>query len=145
MNIKQAEGVAAVATATGGVHVVRVEGEYSLAARTSTSKGAHLFLSLHHDSIQQSWIDDGKRGDYSGYSVFVSRKNPMFPQSLWCAQNVGWSLGKIGEHPSLYHATPEKGENRRLLDESAGVHLYNDLVVLKTAQAPAILVEAGVI
>lgn len=128
-----------------GVHVVRVEGEYPLTARTSTSKGADLFLSLHHDSIQQSWIDAGKRGDYAGYSVFVSHKNPMFQQSLWCGQNVGWALARAKERPSLYHATPEKGENRRLLDKSAGVHLYNDLVVLKTAQAPAILVEAGVI
>lgn len=128
-----------------GIQVVRTEGEFSLTARTAHTDKVDLFVSLHHDSIQQSWIDTGKREDYSGFSVFVSGKNPKFQQSLWCAQVVGGKLVGIGEKPSLYHATPIPGENRPLLDPKSSVHLYNDLVVLKTAKSPAILIEAGVI
>lgn len=128
-----------------GIAVERVEGEYPLTSRTLTTQGKRLFVSIHHDSIPQAWINEGKRGSYSGFSVFVSRKNPLFSQSLWCAQNIGWKLAQAGEHPSLYHATPMKGENRPILDKSAGVHLYDDLIVLKTARSPAVLVEAGVI
>src|SRR5262249_16155336 len=44
---------------------------------------ANLFISLHHDSVQPSylktWIVDGRRQEYnddvSGYSIFVSEKN----------------------------------------------------------------------
>ena len=128
-----------------GIGVVRIEGEYALKDRTVGTERVDLFVSLHHDSIQQAWIDAGKRDHYSGYSVFVSNKNPKFRQSLWCAQNVGGKLAGIGERPSLYHATPIKGENRPLLDQASSVHLYNDLIVLKTSKAPALLVEAGVI
>lgn len=128
-----------------GIRVERVEGEYPLDKRTLTTRGAALFLSIHHDSIQQAWIDAGKREQYAGYSAFVSRKNAHFSPSLWCAQNIGWQMAKIGEKPSLYHQTPIPGENRPLLDASSGVHLFNDLVVLKNAQSPAVLVEAGVI
>jgi N-acetylmuramoyl-L-alanine amidase len=128
-----------------GIGVVRIEGEYALKDRTVGTEKVDLFVSLHHDSIQQSWIDAGKSDQYSGFSVFVSGKNPKFRQSLWCAQNVGGKLAGIGERPSMYHATPIKGENRPLVDEASGVHLYHDLVVLKTSKAPALLVEAGVI
>jgi N-acetylmuramoyl-L-alanine amidase len=51
----------------------------------------------------------------------------------------------IGEKPSLYHATPIQGENRPLIDKRLGVHEYDDLIVLKTAPIPAVLVEIGVI
>lgn len=128
-----------------GIRVERVEGEYPLAARTTTTKNAALFLSIHHDSIQQSWIDSGKQKEYAGFSVFVSRKNPQFKPSLWCAQNIGWQMAQSGEKPSLYHQTPIPGENRPVVDATSGVHLFNDLVVLKTAQSPAVLIEAGVI
>lgn len=128
-----------------GIGVVRIEGEYVLKDRTVGTDKVDLFVSLHHDSIQQSWIDAGKREQYSGFSVFVSGKNPKFRQSLGCAKTVGSRLVGVGERPSLYHATPIKGENRPLVDKPSGVHLYHELIVLKTSKAPALLVEAGVI
>lgn len=119
--------------------------DISLTDRTVNTRGADLFLSIHHDSIQQSWIDAGRRREFSGYAVFVSQKNEAYARSMVCGQAIGITLLRTGEHPSLYHATPIKGENRPLLDRAAGVHRFDDLVVLKTANSPAVLVEVGVI
>jgi len=131
-----------------GFVVVRVGGdgrELELRQRTEQAAGADLFVSIHHDSIQQAWIDAGRRGEFSGYAVFVSEKNPDYPNSLRCAKAIGEQLRGAGEEPSRYHATPIPGENRPMLDGLRGVHRFDDLVVLKTATMPAVLVEAGVI
>ena len=121
------------------------EGHATLTERTAGTAGADLFVSVHHDSIQQAWIDQGRQAEFSGFSVFVSNKNPAMEKSLACARWVGRALVAAGERPSLYHATPIPGENRPFLDKPHGVHRYDNLVVLKTSRAPAILVEAGVI
>lgn len=119
--------------------------EIDLARRTQQAPDADFFLSIHHDSMQQAWIDAGWRRKYSGFSLFVSQRNPHYAQSLRCAQAIGEKLLSTGAKPSLYHATPIPGENRPLIDERLGIHRFDDLVVLKTAPMPAVLVEAGVI
>jgi len=133
---------------TAGMSVKRVAAdgkEVELAARTADTGGAALFVSIHHDSIQREFLDQGRAGEFAGFSIFVSGKNPRPRESLACARLVGDALVRAGEKPSLYHATPIKGENRPLLDEARGVHRFDDLVVLKTALSPALLIEAGVI
>jgi N-acetylmuramoyl-L-alanine amidase len=138
----------AAALEAAGITVLRIGAdgqEVALGARTAGTGSAALFVSIHHDSIQQSWIDEGRAPEYAGFSVFVSGKNPRPNQSLACARMVGDALVRSGEKPSLYHATPIKGENRPLLDEARGVHRFDDLVVLKSASSPALLIEAGVI
>ena len=119
--------------------------ELPLAERTARTGEARLFVSIHHDSIQQAWIDRGWRDRYQGFSLFVSPRNPAYEQSLQCARRIGTELRRAGEAPSLYHATPIPGEDRPLLDRPNGVHRFDDLVVLHTAQSPAVLVEIGVI
>ncbi len=119
--------------------------ELSLTERTAGTGNARLFVSIHHDSIQQDWIDRGWRDRFRGFSVFVSQRNPAFGQSLECARRIGAELRGAGESPSLYHATPVPGENRPLLDRANGVHRFDDLVVLHSAQSPAVLIEVGVI
>ena len=134
--------------AAAGLTVIRVASDghdVALKDRTASSASAALFVSVHHDSIQQAWIDDGRAGEYSGFSVFVSGKNQSQTKSLFCARSVGEALRGAGEKPSLYHAMPIKGENRPLVDQARGVHRFDDLVVLKSAASPAILIEAGVI
>jgi N-acetylmuramoyl-L-alanine amidase len=116
-----------------------------LTGRTRGTAGVDLFISIHHDSMQQSWLDAGRRGDYSGFAVFVSDKNPQPQPSLACAKAVGQALVQAGEHPSLYHATAIAGENRPLIDRANGVHRFDNLAVLRTAKSPAILLEVGVI
>ncbi|WP_345533823.1 N-acetylmuramoyl-L-alanine amidase [Viridibacterium curvum] len=119
--------------------------EVALTQRTQLAPDAKLFASIHHDSIQQAWIDAGRRREFAGFSLFVSEKNPQYAESLKCAKVVGERLLAIGEVPSAYHATPIPGENRPFIDKRLGIHRFDDLVVLKTATMPALLIEAGVI
>lgn len=119
--------------------------EITLQERSTKAPDADLFISIHHDSMPQEWMDAGRRREFSGYSIFVSPKNTHYDQSLNCAKKIGEQMLAIGEKPSLYHATPIQGENRPLIDKHLGVHQYDDLIVLKTSPIPAILVEIGVI
>lgn len=50
-----------------------------------------------------------------------------------------------GLQPSPHHAENIQGENREWADKENGVYFYDDLIVLKTAAMPAVLLEAGVI
>jgi N-acetylmuramoyl-L-alanine amidase len=119
----------------------------------AASAGAAFFLSLHHDSVQPQylapWQVDGQEQRYSdrfsGFSLFVSRSNSDAGQSLYCARAIGERLRASGYIPSPHHAEPIRGENRPLADASNGVYYFDDLVVLKTATMPAVLVEAGII
>jgi N-acetylmuramoyl-L-alanine amidase len=119
--------------------------EITLQERATKASDADLFISIHHDSMLQEWINAGRRKEFSGYSIFVSPKNTHYEQSLNCAKKIGEQMLAIGEKPSLYHATPIQGENRPLIDKRLGVHEYDDLIVLKTTPIPAVLVEIGVI
>jgi N-acetylmuramoyl-L-alanine amidase len=116
-------------------------------------KSANLYLSLHHDSVQNEYINywrykNGKNhysDDFSGYSIFVSYKNHDVNQSLIFAKYLGEELFSSGFTPTLHHAEKIKGENRKLLDKKLGIYQFDDLVVLKTAQMPAVLLECGII
>lgn len=113
-----------------------------LSARAQAASGAAVLLSIHHDSMQQAWLDAGWANRFKGFSVFVSQKNPAFTTSLQCARLLGAAMREAGEAPSLYHAV---GEHRPLLDRENGVHQFDNLVVLKQATVPAVLLEIGVI
>ncbi len=124
-----------------------------LYARPRLAQGADLLLSIHHDSVQPqylaSWTIDGKIYRYSdrfsGFSLFVSRRNPYFERSLACASSVGAALRTAGFVPSAHHAEPIPGENRPFADRDNSVYIFDDLVVLRAATQPAILLEAGII
>lgn len=124
--------------------VVGAEGDaIRLDSRTNIASGASLFVSLHHDSIKQEWMPRSR--EFAGYSVFVSRKNVDPQGSLACARTVAAQLQSAGFSPSYYHALEVPGEGRPFADRNLGVHWFDDLVVLKTARQPALLIEAGVI
>lgn len=124
-----------------------------LTRRTAAAADADFFLSVHHDSVQpyllDAWQFDGDlrlySDKYSGFSLFVSRKNAFLEASLACASAIGAALRGAGFKPSLYHADPIPGENKPFADRANGVHYYDNLIVLKTARSPAVLLEAGVI
>jgi N-acetylmuramoyl-L-alanine amidase len=82
---------------------------------------------------------------FTGFSLFVSRANPGLSTSLACASALGAALRRAGFTPSLHHAEPIPGENRPFADRLNGVYYFDDLVVLKTATQPALLLEAGII
>jgi N-acetylmuramoyl-L-alanine amidase len=127
----------------------------SLQDRTRLAKeaGATLFISIHHDSVQprylSPWEWEGGKHLFSdmfhGYGLFVSALNPAFDESKTVATKLGDGLLADGLTPSLHHAENIPGENRPVLDASRGIYRFDDLIVLKTATMPAVLIEAGVI
>ena len=124
-----------------------------LSARSVAGAKAGFLLSVHHDSVQphflQTWEHEGVErlycDRYSGFSLFVSRKGPYLRRSLACASAIGEEMRRAGFSPSLYHADPIPGERKPFADKANGVHYYDNLIVLKTAKTPAVLLEAGVI
>ncbi len=124
-----------------------------LRARTRLANGADFFLSLHHDSVQAQylswWTHKGERHAYSdlysGFSVFVSRSNPQPKTSLLCASKIGENLRQRGFKTTDHHANAVPGENRQFADRLNGVYYFDDLLVLKTASQPAVLLESGII
>jgi len=123
-------------------------------ADIANSHNALAFLSIHHDSAQPVYLEFiGKNGNHayrtrkqiSGYSLFVSKKNPAFKKSFLLARLLGEELIKLGRKPALHHAEPIPGEGRTLLDTDLGIYQYDELTVLKGSQIPAVLLEIGVI
>ena len=53
-------------------------------------------------------------------------------------------LVKRGFKPNLYHGLDIPNERKQLYSKN-GVYRYDNLVVLKTARSPAILIEVGVL
>ena len=121
--------------------------------RPRAAQGADLFISVHHDSVQErylaTWVHEGVERSYSdmfsGFSLFVSRENGGLNRGLRCASAIGGALRKMDFRPSLYHADPVLGENRPFADKDNGVHYFDHLAVLRHADMPALLFEAGVV
>lgn len=119
-----------------------------LAQRPRQADGSDFFISIHHDSIGeeylQFWDWDGEERSYTehkrGFGLFVSTDNPDLSTSLRCASTVGQALRRAGFIPTLWH-----GRKHLAADAENGVWYYDKLVVLYRTRLPAILFEAGVI
>lgn len=126
------------------VRLIGERGDYvELQRRTRDARGADLFVSIHHDSVKERLLPQAER--FAGFSLFVSRENPLLGKAQACASAIGAELRAAGFSPSRYHADPVLGEGRPFADEANGVHYYDHLAVSRAAAMPALLVEAGVI
>jgi N-acetylmuramoyl-L-alanine amidase len=119
----------------------------------ASQRQAQLLLSIHHDSVQPQYLDQWEHGGrphrysdrFQGHSLFVSSRNPRYEDSRRFADLLGEQLLAAGLTPTLHHAERIPGENRPLLDTAKGIYLYDDLVVLREAEIPAVLLECGII
>lgn len=136
--------------------IINAQGkEITLKQRAALVNNEHgsLLISIHHDSVQprylSSWSYDGHDYSYSdrfsGYSVFLSTKNKQYIKSVRLAQLLGMLMRHWEFSPSYHHAEMIQGESRMLLDSYNGIYRYDDLVLLKSVNVPAVLLECGVI
>jgi len=119
-------------------------------AQVANQRNANLFIAIHHDSVKDNFLKDwqfaGKRekycDDFHGFSIFFSRKNVAPEESKAFATQLGDALLKAGFTPTLHHVTQE---HRPIIDQTRGIYAFDDLLVLKNAKIPAVLLECGVI
>lgn len=113
---------------------------------------ADLLLSIHHDSVPNKFLEDwefeGKKSHFSdrfsGYSVFVSRNNPDFKTSFAFAELIGKEMKAQGLDYARQYTQAIMGRYQRpLLNKETGVYRYDELIVLRKTQMPAVLLEAG--
>jgi N-acetylmuramoyl-L-alanine amidase len=118
----------------------------------ANKKGADLFLSIHHDSVPgiyvEKWEFEGKQRSFNdffgGYSVFVSQRNPRYQASLKFAKLLGNQMADRELQFARQYDQWFMGKyQRELLDIEAGVYRYDELIVLKMTQMPAVLLESG--
>ena len=113
---------------------------------------ADLLISIHHDSVpeflKEEWEHEGQKNRYcdkfKGHSIFVSHENRKRAASYAFATLLGQALKANGLNYTHHYSHAFMGKWRReVVDAEVGVYRYDALIVLRTTQMPAVLLEAG--
>ena len=119
---------------------------------TANELPADLFLSIHHDSVPDWLLEDWEfegtpshfSDSFSGYSLFVSRDNPDYDASLFFATLLGKQLKGRGLQYARQYTGAFMGKyQHELVDADLRIYRYDQLIVLKEAKMPSVLLEAG--
>lgn len=137
-------------------HLLLANGEAipSLVRRVAQANAmaGDLLVSIHHDSVPESfksmWEFGGVQRAYSdrfkGHSIFVSADNTDYQASLAFAKMLGTRLKARGlEYTPHYKEAFMGARRRQLVDADTGVYRYDQLLILRTARMPSVLLEAG--
>jgi len=112
----------------------------------------HLFLSIHHDSVPEAFLERWEYAgvqqrfsdQFRGHAIFISSENSHFQASMFFARRLGYELKAHGLQYASHYTQPFMGKHRReLLDAEVGVYRFDQLLVLRKTQVPAVLLEAG--
>lgn len=149
----EARLVASGFTATHRMVSSGPRGDLGSRSARADAMGADLFLSIHHDSVQprylETWTHQGRQRSFSdrfkGWSIFVSQGNARADDNLTFARLLADNLLDAGLPFTRHHAEPIPGERRVFVDSRRGIYRHDALGVLKNANAPALLLEAGII
>jgi N-acetylmuramoyl-L-alanine amidase len=113
---------------------------------------ADLLISIHHDSVPdyllETWQYEGRQNQFSdrfqGYAIFISHGNADRAGSLQFGRFLGKALQARGLQYTPHYTLPlMRNRRRELIDAAAGVYRYDQLIVLRNARMPAVLLEAG--
>lgn len=119
----------------------------------ANQRKANLLVSIHHDSVEpkdlSQWVYKGiilpHCDKFTGYSIFYSEKNGSPADSLQFAEVLGSEMLHAGFCPTLHHAERFIGGDKDLVDKTRGIYKYNNLIILKNSNIPAVLFECGII
>ena len=112
----------------------------------------NLLLSIHHDSVPEAFLERWEYAGtqqrfsdrFKGHALFISSENSHFQASLYFARLLGYELQARGLQYASHYTQPFMGKRRReLLDAKVGVYRFDQLLVLRKTQVPAVLLEAG--
>lgn len=118
----------------------------------ANASAADLFLSIHHDSVPDSFLEgwqyEGQVRYFSdrfkGHSIFISNENPDVEGSLQFGRLLGTQLKARGLQYTPHYTQSFMGHRQRILvDAQVGLYRYDQLIVLRTTRMPAVLLEAG--
>ncbi len=118
----------------------------------ANAMSADLLVSIHHDSVPEAfksmWDFGGVQRAYSdrfkGHSIFVSADNTDYQGSVAFAKMLGSRLKARGlDYTPHYKEAFMGSRQRRLVDQETGVYRYDQLLILRTARMPSVLLEAG--
>lgn len=128
-----------------------VQETISLRGRARMTQDFDFLVSVHHDSAQNRYLQpvtiNGKAKKCvvgpQGFCVYISQKNPYPEESLLFARRLSLLMISKGFTPSIHHGEDIPGERHVMI--APGVYYYDNLIVLKEAHCPAVLLEAAVL
>ena len=111
---------------------------------------ADLLLSIHHDVAPAKYIKheliDGLIANrstkrFEGFSMYVSKRNKKYRQSLCFAQRLGFRLKPMQRNPAYFH---KEHEGIPLIMKEYGIY-ERDIPLLYQAEIPAVQLKVGVL